>query len=104
MVDVKQAIRAAVQRVQELFADAGSVRDIRLEEVNSNDDGGWMITVSFPNDGMASATDVETRVGESTSPWRPTVIGIDSRRAYKQVAVNKDGEVTSIQIRPIVVR
>jgi len=108
-MDVKDAIRVAMGRVRELFEEDGSrdgVRGLRLEEVDTDADGNWLITVSFlpplvpGNHDRASTPD-----GSLTSdPISRTVVGVDLQRSYKEVEVGQDGTVKAIRLRPIVVR
>jgi hypothetical protein len=113
MLNVKEAIRLAMARVQELFADdtAGGqgLRDLRLEEVDSTEAGDWLITLSFlPAIPVGTKGEAVTFGGGSggmfTLNWPQAVIGVDTRRSYKEVEVSKDGEVKAIRMRPIVVR
>src|SRR5689334_10558468 len=108
-MDAKEAIRIAMARVQELFSEgdpAEALRGMRLEEVDTTDDGGWLITVSFLPAVLPGTRGDSTTVGGSVAAdmWPRTVIGVDSRRSYKEVEVSKDGEVKAIRLRPIVVR
>jgi hypothetical protein len=46
-VDVKQAVKIATQYLKKLYG-AQSISNIRLEEVEFNDEeGSWLITISF---------------------------------------------------------
>jgi hypothetical protein len=106
MIEVKEAIRIAMERVRELFGESGSgargVQDLRLEEVEANDQGDWLITVSFL---PALAGTAASAGGDFvTKSWPQTIIGVDPRRSYKEVAVSNDGQVKAIRVRPIVVR
>lgn len=106
MIEVKEAIRIAMDRVKELFGDSGSgeraVQDLRLEEVEGNEQGDWLITVSF----LPAFAGTATSAGGDfvTKSWPQTIIGVDARRSYKEVAVGNDGRVKAIRVRPIVVR
>lgn len=98
-MDAKEAIRVAMRHVQELFGEDGSagvVRGLRLEEVGADDDGNWLVTVSF----LPSGADGAETGGTSSAA---TVVGIDLQLSYKQVTVTQDGTVKSIKLRPIVV-
>jgi hypothetical protein len=97
-MDVKDAIRVAMGRVRELFEEDG-VRGLRLEEVDTDADGNWLITVSFlpplvPGNHDSLSSDRLSR----------TVVGVDLQRSYKEVQVGQDGTVKAIRLRPIVVR
>jgi hypothetical protein len=80
MIDVKAAVRTAVEYARE-FQDYLPGRDIRLEETefDDGDPGFWRITLSF----AASLPLVE-------------------RRAYKEFRINAEtGDVVSMKIRPL---
>ncbi len=88
MISVADAVKKASSEVANLFPPT---EKMRLEEVDSTDDDGfWLITVSFVDK-------------DRESPLLPALpaFGPDSRaRAYKVVKINKDtGEVRSIKIR-----
>jgi hypothetical protein len=109
-MDVKEAIRLAMSRVQELFADgtAGGqgLRDLRLEEVDSTKEGDWLITLSFlPTIPVGTKGEAVTFGGSGilAGNWPRAVIGVDTRRTYKEVEISKDGAVKAIRMRPIVV-
>ncbi|MGB7158326.1 MAG: hypothetical protein WBD40_09695 [Tepidisphaeraceae bacterium] len=99
-MSVEEAVKIAMDYVRKLF-DAG--REFRLEEVRKEDDGAWEITISFrqPDNtgnvamfGKAALIDV---VGQKAA------IGVDPSRVYKEVAIDKDGQVKSVRMRSIVV-
>jgi hypothetical protein len=89
MIDVKAAIKAAMEFVAENFHE-GALSSLRLEEVElSTDDACWHITLSLVRgDGVGALA---------------AALGTDSRaRDYKTVAVDAEtGTVKSVKIRQL---
>jgi len=80
MINVKTAVRKAVEYVQE-FQDYLPQRDVRLEETEYDDAGIWLITLSFP------ARDV---------------LPFGSARDYKEFRIDAaTGEVTAMKVRSL---
>jgi len=89
IIDVKQAVTAAIQFLQRLFPD---LPDLRLEEVELSEDGEeWLITLGFlvkqPRTALENVLDPE---------------GVDWNRIYKLVRVDaKTGHAKSMKIRSV---
>jgi len=87
MIDVKSAVRTAIQYLQE-FHEFIPARSLRLEETELTDDGSWLITLSTE---------------DPDSP--PVVLAPFSRsgsRIYKQFRIDADtGAVKSMKVRTL---
>jgi len=101
MADVDQAITTAIEYLKKRF----SGREYRLEEVVSNDDHGFDITVSFTPEGVQHELVTPLGGNAVTDAYRGrrAVIGIDPHRAYKVVNITPDGQVRAVTMRQIVV-
>lgn len=100
MIPVQEAIRTASDYLKGLFPEA---REVRLEEVELDDNGAWDITLSFLTAGGNPA--VIAPIGKEPSfDWnRRMAIGIDPRRTFKVVELDPEGNVKAVRIRQIVV-
>jgi len=80
MIDVKTAVRKAVDYVQE-FQDYLPQGDVRLEETEYDETGFWFITLSFPSG---------------------NIIPLGPARDYKEFRINANtGEVMSMKVRSL---
>jgi len=104
-VDVKQAVRAAMQYIRELYSD-DQVFDVSLEEVERGTYGEWYITIGFtrrveipinrtpPSSGAAGFQSLADIVRERSSAT-PT-----AEREYKIIQVDaQTGKPVSMKIR-----
>ncbi|MFB5269762.1 hypothetical protein ACE41H_23690 [Paenibacillus enshidis] len=81
-MNAKEAAEIAARNFSDLFADYGQYSDLRLEEVEKNDDE-WLITLGYLD-----------KAQEGFS------LGLNKRR-YKVFTIKSTGEVTSVKIRPM---
>ena len=103
---VDDAIQLAMESVKKLFVGS----EYRLEEVQSHEDGGFSITVSYraPEPaGTVSFTignegNLPQRILEPSTLRKRTAFGIDASRTYKDVSISSAGQVKSIRMRQIV--
>ena len=88
MIDVKDAIKTAMQFVAETFGEV-VLSSLRLEEVDRTvGPGNWHITVSFVRGSGPGAL--------------AAVLGTESRlREYKTITVDSAGAVKSVKIRQL---
>jgi hypothetical protein len=86
-MDVKEAVRAAKQYVQEVFADEG-ISDVGLEEVEFNDQAEeWRVTIGF-----SRAWDKQSPFALAPAAARP--------RSYKVLRISdKTGDIISVRNR-----
>jgi malate synthase len=98
MIEVKEAVQAAMRYTAELFAQEG-VSDIRLEEVElSEDSATWHVTLSFLRKHKASS--VSPALEELLHAG--TVFGPQMDRDFKVLSVRADnGVVTAVKIRQL---
>lgn len=89
IMKLKEAINIAKAELEDIFEDENP-RDIRLEEVDKNNLGSWVITLSY-----LQAPDARESMGLMAIA---AAINVNTR-AYKLVTVNQSGEVESIKIR-----
>jgi len=80
---MKQAIRRAERAIAQMFAEEGPT-DIRLEEVDRDEQGRWRITIGF-------------LLG--TGPPQPVSALFGGTRDYKVVTAGSDGSVHAIECR-----
>jgi len=96
-IDVKQAARAAFAYLQ-LLEDMTPIDGIRLEEVEHDDTGDWLITLSSvdPSDKLRSQS------GSPLFGWADLKINPDPRRIYRIFRVDqRSGEVISMKLRTL---
>lgn len=88
-VDVKDAVKAAVAFVQEMYP-AEEIRALRLEEVDFDDPtGSWLITLGW----------VDQAIREGSSPFA-SLSAQPAPRVYKVFEVSSaTGNVVSMKIR-----
>jgi|APDOM4702015191_1054821.scaffolds.fasta_scaffold646921_2 hypothetical protein len=80
MINVKTAVRKAVEYVQE-FQDYLPQRDVRLEETEFDETGIWLITLSFPSG---------------------NILPLGPARDYKEFRIDAEtGEVTAMKVRSL---
>jgi len=86
-IDVKQAVKNAVEYLSSLY-DSNELQDLLLEEVELSDDNRyWLVTLGF------------TRRLKTTSPLQAFARS-EPDRLYKLITVRADtGEVKSMKIR-----
>lgn len=87
-MDVKEAVRTAIEHVTDLF-DLDANSNVGLEEVEYTDHpAGWNITVGFsrPWDHQRQG------IGSALQPLQP-------KRQYRVVKILEDGEIKSVKIR-----
>ncbi len=88
-LDVKQAVRAAKEKVIELFAEEG-IEDVGLEEVKFDDDSNeWLITIGF------------TRAIDKIKGPLGIVEHLPKKRTYRIVRLGATGALTSVEIRQL---
>lgn len=86
-MDVKEAARAALEYVSDLFAEE-QIGDLGLEEVEMDDrTGQWRITVGF------------SRPWERTGGAMSVISGQPRPRSYKVLTIDSDGTVVSLKNR-----
>ena len=95
MIDVKTAVKTAIDYVASLF-DPDEILDVRLEEVErSEDDRFWYVTIGFDwryRSPLKFAPDVPV-------PFRKDPSG---QREFKRVKIDaQSGEVLSMHIRAV---
>ncbi len=114
--DVKQAIRTAIDYLQSVFDEVEHVEDLRLEEVEFDDDENvWLITVSMlrepPQDEQAVYDDATAgaivKMLGVQHALEKSILGSGARkllkRVYKVVEVDaENGAVKSMKIRVLV--
>lgn len=90
-IDLKQAVRIAIQSVRELYEAQGyQLNDLLLEEVQRSGDN-WLVTVGF--------TRPSTSAGESVVT---ALAGMTPRRAFKRVKIDAEtGKFIEMQIREL---
>ena len=97
-INVKDAVRIAVEYVRDLFATEQLI-DLRLEEVELSDDGEyWYVTLGFSRPELQKQHDaVGTAVaGAILGALRPQTLARD----YKIVKIHaRSGDVQSVKIR-----
>lgn len=99
MIDIKQAVSAAISHLVKLYSDPPS---LQLEEVFlSDDESDWLVTLSF----LAPMDEDEVVVGQYGMLARLQHAMVDTKklvRKYKMFEVDGDsGEVRSMKIRPV---
>jgi len=100
MVEIKEAVKAAIEHITVLY---GAPRSLQLEEVYlSEDDRYWLVTLSF----LAEADEEEIFTGPygMIAEINKAAKGGIKRlvRKYKTVEVDADsGKVRSMKIRPV---
>jgi hypothetical protein len=89
MITVKEAVKAAMAFVADMFSSENP-QGLRLEEVDlSEDESAWHVTVSFVRGGALGA--IATSLGFSSAG-----------REYKTVTLRaSDGKVQSVKIRQL---
>lgn len=98
-INVKEAVRIAVEYVRELYAPE-QLDDLRLEEVELSDDGKhWFITLGFAAPELKrQQRQPEPPGGSVLSLLRPQTL----EREYKVVKINaRSGDVQSMKIRQV---
>lgn len=92
MIDVKQAVKAAIQFAQDVLGPE-QARGARLEEVEiSADRAHWLITLGLPHRESL----------ESRRTAFETLAGIPGKLDYKVFKVDMNtGKVLSMKIRPV---
>ena len=96
---VDQAIEAAVDHVKRYFPGD----DYRLEEVEAKDDGGFALTISFRgSEGSGTVFEFGPRGSAPSDQGKRVAIGIDRRRMYKEVDVDRRGAVKATRMRTFV--
>lgn len=87
MVGLKDAVASATNFVTKLYSDKGT--DFMLEEVETSEDGNWLVTIGFS-------------VPEPAAPLDEILNTRRLRRVYKQVKVDAESGVTlSLRIRKV---
>jgi hypothetical protein len=85
-IDLKPAVMKAIDYVQSLI---GNVRDVRLEEVEQTENGsGLLVTISFLQPENGEINPIVAFMG-------------GSKRSYKQVEIDSNGEPIAMRIRKI---
>lgn len=93
-VDVKQAVRAAIHYIADLY-DVDT-RNVMLEEVE-RDSGSWYITVGFNRAATAQVKGSQAALRALAEAMNPY-----TERVYKVVQVSaKNGEPVSMKIRSV---
>src|SRR4051812_2774435 len=99
-VNVKDAVRIAVEYVRDLFA-AEQLIDLRLEEVELSEDGEyWFVTLGFSRAEVQKQHDpIESTVtGALMGVLRPQTL----QREFKVVKIHaRSGDVQSVKIRQV---
>ena len=98
-INVKEAVRIAVEYVRELYAPDELV-DLRLEEVELSESGKyWHVTIGFSRPELKKQQrQVEPPGGSVLSLLRPQIL----EREYKVVTINaQSGDVRSMKIRQV---
>jgi hypothetical protein len=95
MLDIKQAVKNALDYVTDIIPNSGLI-DPRLEEVESSTDGRtWYITVSFIR--QIPPKSVAEKIAELANHFNP------SDREYKLIAIDAEtGKPLSMKIRQLV--
>ena len=90
MIDVKTAVARAVEYISELLPK-GTVRNLRLEEVErTDDDRHWLVTLGYSAPKDEGEADLNA------------ILGSPSEREYKQFEIDaQTGEVSAMRIRTI---
>ena len=89
MIDVKSAVRIAIQYLGE-FQEFIPARSIRLEETEYDDAGYWLITLS-----TLSTDDPSSTLGSLTEI-------LNQKRIYKQFKIDAEsGKVKSMKVRSL---
>jgi len=90
MIDVKQAVKAAIQFAEDTLG-LEEAAGARLEEIEvTPDDGFWLITLGLP---------VRAALEEGRTVWE-ALSAAPKKRDYKVFKVNRTtGEVVSMKIR-----
>ena len=88
MIDVKNAVRTAMEYVHALYQD-DKIDDVMLEEVELSTDGQfWLVTVSFVR--PVAKSPIEAMTGQHGAP------------AYKVLTIHAEtGNVHSMKIRTV---
>ncbi|MEM6756591.1 MAG: hypothetical protein AAF586_05440 [Planctomycetota bacterium] len=108
-MDVKQAVRVAIEHLRDLFAqdvvEMPGEGDFRLEEVRLDEDDHWLITISFLRNSPAEPPvkpSPPTVMSRAQSFLENTVlIGFDGRREYKVVEIDDAGKIISVSMRAL---
>lgn len=91
MIDVKEAVKVAVDNLTELFSDQ-EYDNVLLEEIEPDSDEankeGWLVTLGF---------DVPI---SNKSPIQ-NIMRVDNKRRYKVFKINSSGDLLSIKIREV---
>jgi hypothetical protein len=98
-INVKEAVRIAVEYVRELYAPAELV-DLRLEEVELSESAKyWLVTLGFSRPEVQKQhRQVESQGQTMVDLLRPRAL----EREYKVVKINaKSGDVQSMKIRQV---
>ncbi|HEY4760864.1 MAG TPA: hypothetical protein VIH42_09820 [Thermoguttaceae bacterium] len=98
MIDIKLAVKKALDYVAELFP-VSTFSELRLEEVElTEDDKNWLITVSFiRKTSLSSISDIATVMAELHGNYDP------SDREYKLITIDAEtGKPRSMKIRQLV--
>ena len=96
-------MRTAGEYLRNLFPDA---RDVRLEEVEVDDNGAWDVTLSYWGAGVVSTSLSRVAAADRPAviePAKKLAIGVDPSRTFKVVSLDPKGVVKAVRIRPIVV-
>ncbi len=90
-IDLKQAVRIAIQSVRDLYDAQGyQLADLLLEEVR-REDNSWFVTVGFTGPRTSAAESVMSAVAT-----------VAPRRAFKRVKIDaKTGKFIEMQIREL---
>lgn len=90
MIDVKTAVRRAIEYLQE-FQEFVPAKSVRLEETEHDDSGDWLITLSMLDDQQ----DAQGGFLEGLSKAFP-------RRSYRRFRIDSQtGEVKSMKVRTL---
>jgi hypothetical protein len=96
MIDIKEAVTAAVTQFEQLYPDSG-YRDIRLEEVElTDDDKHWVITLSYMRPQTETAEETQ---GPASELLKGLAKMGKHRRDYRTFRVDTDtGLVRSMKL------
>lgn len=96
-VDLRQAVRIAIDSVKDLYRVQGfELKDLLLEEVERNDDV-WLVTVGFTRPDTDRSA-VVGAIGQSIAA--KAIASASARRAFKRVRIDaRTGEFLGMEIR-----
>jgi len=90
MIDVKTAVRIAINYLQE-FQEFVPAQGLRLEETEHDDSGDWLITLSMLDDREEGAGAFASIMGD-----------LGKKRSYKRFRIDSEtGEVKSMKVRTL---